>query len=124
MEAEILPSSSEEQIRDGKGSLLLNSAITMAWIDKQQAIADKCTVDCIRRYKSEHASPHSLPGIGLPKIVSDQENRELIRLLNLHEVQQALWSIDSGKMPGPDSLEQAFLRTIGILLKKTCSTLS
>ena len=64
--------------------------------------------DFIRRYKSEHASPRSLPDIGLPKIVFDQENRELIRLLNLHEVQQALWSIDYGKTPGPDGFGACF----------------
>jgi len=80
------------------------------WIDEQQAIADKFTTDFIKRYKSGHANPHSLSDIGLPKLVSEQENRELLRPPNLDKVQQALWSINSGKTLRPNGFGAGFFK--------------
>ena len=54
----------------------------------------------------------NLPPLGLPKKISDDENAELLRLLNLEEVKQTLFSIDPNKTQGPDGLWDRFLPKI------------
>ena len=66
----------------------------------------------------------SAPHLRLFSPISNLENSELIRLPNLEEVKTALFSIDSNKTPGSDGSEHVFLRTTGISLKKTFSTVS
>lgn len=53
------------------------------WINEQQAITDKFTTDFTKRFKSGHDNQHSSPDIGLPSLISDHENGELIRLYKL-----------------------------------------
>ena len=44
-----------------------------------------------------HNNARILPNLGLSKIILDLDNRELVKLPNLEEVETALFSIDSNK---------------------------
>jgi len=94
------------------------------WIDDHKEIADKLTTDFSKRFKSSHNDQRTLAHLGLPSLILDIENRELIRLPNLEEVKNALFSIESNKTPRPDRFREGFLTTTGISLKRTCSVIS
>ena len=63
------------------------------WIDEQKAVADKLIYDFTKRFQSSYHSQRYIADLGLPPIISDHENNELIRLPNLEEVKNALFSI-------------------------------
>jgi len=44
-----------------------------------------------------------LPNLGLSKLILDLDNNELIKLPNLEEIKNALFSIDSNKTLGPNA---------------------
>ena len=72
------------------------------WIDDQKAIVDKFILDYSKKFKSTHNTNRTLPNLGLAKLISDTENSELIRLPDMEEIKQALFSIESNKTSGPD----------------------
>ena len=52
------------------------------------------------RFKSSHNSDRNFPSLGLPRLISNMENIELICPPNLEEVKNSLFSTDSNKAPG------------------------
>ena len=82
------------------------------WIDDHKEIADKFTADFCKRFKSSHNNQCTLGHLGLPRLISDLENRELIRLPTLEEIKTALFSIDSTKTAGPDGFGVGFFQEL------------
>ena len=88
------------------------------WIDDQKAITDKFISDFTQCFKSAYTTTRTIPNLGLPKLITDFDKTELTKLPNLEEAKDALFSIDSNKIPRPDGFGVGFLRTIGILSKR------
>ena len=80
------------------------------WINEQEAIADKFIEDFSKRFKSSHTPQRIILDLGLAPLLSDQENKELIRLPNLEEVRIAVFSIEPNKTPGPDGFGAGFFQ--------------
>ena len=80
------------------------------WIDDHKMIAEKFISDYAQRFKSMHNNVRVLPNLGLSKVISDLDNNELIKFLNLEEVKNALFSIDSNKTPGSDGFGVGFFK--------------
>ena len=72
------------------------------WIDDKKVIANKFILDYSKRFKFTHNANRTIPNLGLAKLISDTENSELIRLPDMEEIKQALFSIESNKTSGPD----------------------
>ena len=64
------------------------------WIDNLKAIVDKFILDYSKRFKT----------------ISNTENFELICLLDMEEIKQALFSIELNKTPGPDGFGVRFFK--------------
>ena len=88
------------------------------WINDHDQIANKFVEDFSKRLKSSHTGQRTLTHLGLPRLITDLENRELIRLPTLEEVKIALFSIDSNKTPGPDGFGAGFFKTYWNIIKK------
>ena len=80
------------------------------WIDDQKSIAEKFLSDFTLRYKSDHQGHHSLPSLGLPKLITDSENVILTGIPDLQEIKNALFSIDDNKTPGSDGFGAGFFK--------------
>jgi len=59
-----------------------------------------------------------MPNIGIPNLISDHENNELIRLPNLDEVKEAVFSINSDKTLGFDVFGASFFKNYWHIIKK------
>jgi len=88
------------------------------WIDEPKAIADKFTADFYRRFKSNFNSQRCIANLGITHVVTEQQNSDLVRLPNLDEVRNALFSIDSNKTPGPDGFGAGFFKKYWHIIKK------
>jgi len=77
-------------------------------IDEQALIVDKFVFDYTLRYKSEYQGNRSLLSLGLMKMITEQDNLQLIQLPTLSEIKEALFSIDSTKTLGPDGFGAGF----------------
>ena len=55
--------------------------------------------------------------INLPKVITDTDNLELVKLPDLDEVNQALFAIDSNKTPGPDGFGAGFFKHYWLVVK-------
>lgn len=69
-------------------------------------------------FKSAHSSQRTLPNVGVTNLISDHKNSELIRLPNLEEVKQVVFSIDSNKTPGSDGFGSGFFKNYWHIIKK------
>ena len=69
------------------------------WIEDHKMIAEKFISNYMQRFKATHNNARVLPNLGLSKLISDLHNNELIKLPNLEEVKNALFSIDFNKTP-------------------------
>jgi len=81
------------------------------WVEDHRHIAEKFIMDYTQCIKSSCPASRILADLGLPKLITNSENRSLIKLPNLEEVRQALLGIDSGKTPGPDRFGAGFFKT-------------
>ena len=88
------------------------------WDGDHKMIAQKFISDYQQRFKSMHNPTRVLPELGLPKLISNLDNNELIKLPNLDEVKTTLFSIDSNKTPGPDGFGAGFFKHYWHLIKK------
>ena len=91
---------------------------TGIWIDEHKAIAEKFTSDYTKRFKSAHSSQRTLPNIGIAKLILDHENSKLIRLPNLEEVKEVVFSIVSNKTPRSDGLGLGFFKNYLDIIEK------
>jgi len=71
-----------------------------------------------KRFKSSHDGQCTLAHLSLPSLILDLENSELIRLPNLEEVKNALFSIESTKTPGPNGFGVGFFKNYWNIIKK------
>jgi len=63
-------------------------------------IVDKFISHYTHRFKSAHDTSRVLLELGLPKLLPEINNQDLIKLLNVEEVKSSLFSIDSNKTLG------------------------
>ena len=61
------------------------------WIDDQKLIADKFISDYTQRFKSAHNTHRVILNMGIPELISDNDNAKLTKLPNIDEVKDALW---------------------------------
>ena len=87
------------------------------WIDNRKMIAKKFITDYTNRFKSAHNTSRLLPKLWLPKLLSELDNQELIKLPNLEEVRTALFNIDSNKTPEPDGFDVGFFKNYWHIIK-------
>ena len=88
------------KIRDKRG----------VWVTDQINITDKFIANYSQRFKSPNNYSKSLPQLGLSPRINEEDNTQLIRLPDIDEVKQALFSIDSAKTPGPDGFSTGFFK--------------
>ena len=69
-------------------------------IEDQKMIVDKFISHYTHRFKSAHDTSRVLLELGLPKLLPEINNQDLIKLLNVEEVKSSLFSIDSNKTLG------------------------
>ena len=79
-------------------------------IDEPKATADKFTDEFHKWFKSNFNSQSCIADLGLNHLVTEPENNDLVRLPNLEEVTDALFSIESNKTPGPDVFGAGFFK--------------
>ena len=82
-----------------------------SWVDDRETIAQTFITAYEARFKSSYQGARPLPYLGLAKLVTDDDNRSLIRMPTLDEIKQALFSIDANKTPGPDGFSAGFFQT-------------
>ena len=87
------------------------------WINDPVSISQVFVEDFTRRFKSSHPSGRELSPLGLPHLISDMDNQNLIKMPTLEDVHTALFSMDSNKTPGPDGFGAGFFKTYWPLLK-------
>ena len=75
------------------------------WIDDHKSIVEKFKSDYTKRFKLA-----TMPNIGILKLISDQDNIDLIRFPNLEEVKEAALSIDSNETPDSDGFGADFFK--------------
>ena len=80
------------------------------WVDNQMYIAEKFITNYELRFKSAHQEKRTLPHLGLPNVISNTNSQTLIRLSDIEEIKQALFSIDSYKAPGSDGFGAGFFK--------------
>ena len=88
------------------------------WIDEHKVITEKFTSDYIKRFKSAYNSQRTLPNIGITNLIADHKNNELIRLPNLKEVKEVVFSTNSNKTPGSDGFGSGFFKNYWHIIKK------
>ena len=84
------------------------------WIDNQPDIAEKFILYYTTWFKSNRVSNRNLSNLHFVSCISHSDNLNLIKIPDMAEVKQALFSIDSTKTLGPDEFGAGFLSTIGI----------
>ena len=67
--------------------------------------------DFSQRFTPGVSTRRVIPHLGLPKVISAQENQDLIKPPTLMEFRNALFSIDSNRTPGPDVFGADFFKT-------------
>ena len=80
-------------------------------------IAEKCISDYKQRFKSMHNNARALLNLGSLKLIPDLDNNELIKLPNLEQIKNPLFSIDSNNTPGPDGFGVGFLKNYWQIIK-------
>ena len=86
-------------------------------IDDHKMIADKFIIDHTHRFKSAHNIKRILRNLDIPKLVTEFDNSELIKHVNLEKVRTTLFSIDSNKTSGPDGFEVGFFKNYWHIIK-------
>ena len=88
------------------------------WINDQKLIVDKFIADYTQRFTLGKSTRRIIPDLGIPKLISDIDNNNLIKLPNLEEVRIAVFSVDSNKTPGPDGFGASFFKNYCHIIKK------
>ena len=84
------------------------------WIDNQRDNVEKFVSDYTTRFKANQVSNRNLLDLHLVSCISHSDNFNLIKISDMADVKQALFSVDSTKTPGPDGFSAGFFSTIGI----------
>jgi len=87
------------------------------WLVDDKDIHCQFITDFQSRLKSNFSRPRTMPNLGLPKIISQAINEELIRLPSLQEIKQIVWDLDPNKTPGPDGFGAGFFQTHWDIIK-------
>jgi len=69
-------------------------------MDQQSEIAGKFISDYNQRFTAAHNAARILTGINMPTCISQADNLMLIKIPNISEIKDALFSIDANKTPG------------------------
>jgi len=73
-------------------------------------ISHEFTEDCSNWFKTSVQISRELQDLGLPKIISPQDNNHLVQLPSPLEVREALCTIDSNKTPSLDEFGTGFFQ--------------
>jgi len=82
--------------------------IVAFWIDNQPNITKKFILDYTARFKSNQVSNRNLSDLHLVSCISHSDNLNWIKIPDMTEVKQVLFSIDSTKTPGLMDLVRVF----------------
>jgi len=80
------------------------------WIDDQWVIANRFVSNYNLQNKTMQTPNKNISDLQLPHMVSDMDNLELIKLPDIEDVKQAIFSIESNKTPGPDGFGAGFFK--------------
>ena len=80
------------------------------WIEDHKTIANRFIAEYIHRFKSPHNQFRNLIDLGLTRLVSDDDNAELIKPPSFDEIKSVVFSIDSNKTLGPDGFGAGFFK--------------
>lgn len=97
-------------IRRKKQDIIKLKDDTGVWIDDPSVIRNKFVLDYIECFKSIHRMPRTFPDLGIPTLVSQQENEHLTQLPIAAEIKKAVFDINSNKTPGPDGFNAGFFQ--------------
>jgi len=78
------------------------------WIDDAKELNLKFIADYTHRLKSNFSRPRTIPDLGLPKLITQSINDDLLRLPTLQEIKSIVWGLDPNKTPGPDGFGAGF----------------
>jgi len=84
-----------------------------SWIEDQQTLQQKFPDDYINGFKSIVPNTREIPNLGLPQIVTKEDNLLLVQPITLQELKTAVWGIDPHKTPGSDGLAPVSFRNTG-----------
>ena len=87
------------------------------WIKDPYLISAKFIKYFTQRFTSSYPQARTLSDLGLPKLLTDEDNYLLTLPPTLEEVRLALFSMDSNKTPGPDGFGAGFFKTYWHILK-------
>jgi len=87
------------------------------WIDNLQDIATKLVSDYKARFTATNRGHDDLMEVKVPKVITDTDNMELMKLPEIDEVKQALFAIDSNKKSGPDGFGAGFFKHYWLIIK-------
>ena len=79
-------------------------------MDQQSEIAGKFISDYNQQFKAAHNAAWVLTGINMPTGMSQADNLMLIKIPNISEIKDALFSIDTNKTPAPDRFGVGFFQ--------------
>ena len=87
------------------------------WINDQKLIVDKFILDYTQWFRSGKSTRKIVPNLG-PKLISDIDNNDFIKLPNLEKVRIALFSMNSNKTPGFDDFGAGFFKNYWHIIKR------
>jgi len=80
------------------------------WMDLQSEIAGKFISNYKQQFKAVHNSSRNLAGMNIPTCISHSDNQTLIKIPNISEIKEALFSIDVNKTPRLDGFGVGFFQ--------------
>ena len=80
------------------------------WIYEPRDIAQKILLDYTEHFKSLYRTPRTIHALGLPCLISQEDNEQLTRLPATEEIKKAVFDINPSKTPGSDSFSTEFFQ--------------
>ena len=80
------------------------------WIDEPRDIAQNFLLDYTEHFKSLYRTPRTIPALGLPCLISQEDNEQLTRLPTTGEIKKAMFDINPSKTPGSDGFSIGFFQ--------------
>jgi len=80
------------------------------WIEDPQDIKQKFLTDFTNRFKIAQTTPQTFPHLGLPKLITNQDNDMLTAPPTAAEIKTAVFDINPNKTPGPDGFGAGFFQ--------------
>ena len=88
------------------------------WLDNQQDIIEKFILDYTTRFEANQVGIRNLLDLQLVSRISHKDNMKLIKIPDMEEVTQALFSIDLTKTLRPDGFGASFFKHCWNVIKQ------